>query len=104
MTAQRDRRIAEIEEHGRMGWQRRSGYNRRNLVETAMYRHKTIVGRRLHTRTLPNQRTEPKNWVQRAQPDDDPRHAGHRPDPLIRAARGETQPAIYSSIKVLFRQ
>jgi transposase len=37
-TTQRDRHIAEIEEHGRMGWQRRSGYNRRSLVETAMYR------------------------------------------------------------------
>ena len=43
-----------------MGWQRRSGYNRRSLVETAMYRYKTIVGRRLHARTLPNQRTEAK--------------------------------------------
>ena len=59
-TTQRDRHIAEIEEHGRMGWQRRSGYNRRSLVETAMYRYKTIVGRRLHARTLPNQRTEVK--------------------------------------------
>src|SRR5277367_6718420 len=58
-TTQRDRHIAEIEEHGRMGWQRRSGYNRRSLVETAMYRYKTIVGRRLHARTLPNQLTHP---------------------------------------------
>ena len=41
-----------------MGWQRRSGYNRRSLIETAMFRYKTIVGRRLHARTLPNQRTE----------------------------------------------
>jgi transposase len=59
-TTQRDRHIAEIEEHGRMGWQRRSGYNRRSLVETAMYRYKTVVGRRLHARTLPSQRTEAK--------------------------------------------
>jgi len=59
-ATQRDRHIAEIETHGRMGWQRRSGYNRRSLVETAMYRYKTIVGRRLHARTLPNQRTEAK--------------------------------------------
>jgi len=59
-TTQRDRHIAEIEEHGRMGWQRRSGYNRRSLVETAMYRYKTVVGRRLHARTLPNQQTEAK--------------------------------------------
>src|SRR5271168_114392 len=55
-TTQRDRHIAEIEKHGRMNWQRRSGYNRRSLVETAMYRYKTVVGRRLHARTLPNQR------------------------------------------------
>jgi hypothetical protein len=59
-TTQRDRHIAEIEEHGRMGLQRRSDYNRRSLVETVMYRYKTVVGRRLHARTLPNQRTETK--------------------------------------------
>jgi hypothetical protein len=43
-----------------MDWQRRSGCNHRSLVETAMYRYKTIVGWRLHARTLPNQRTETK--------------------------------------------
>ena len=57
-TTQRDRHIATIEKHGRMGWQRRSGYNRRGLVETAIYRYKTIINRRLQARTLPNQRTE----------------------------------------------
>jgi len=30
------------------------------LAETAMYRNKTIIGRRLDARTLPNQRTEAK--------------------------------------------
>src|SRR5215472_16447417 len=59
-TTQRDRHIAMIEKHGRMGWQRRFGYNRRSLVETAVYRYKTIIGRRLQARTLPNQRTEAK--------------------------------------------
>jgi transposase len=59
-ATQRDRHIAELEKHGRIGWQRRSGYNRRSLVETAVYRYKTIVGRRLHARTLSNQRTEAK--------------------------------------------
>ena len=59
-TTQRDRHIATIEQHGRMGWQRRSGYNRRSLVETAVYRYKTIIGRRLHALTLPKQRTEAK--------------------------------------------
>jgi hypothetical protein len=57
---QRDRHITTIGKHGRMGWQRRSGYNRRSLVETAVYRYKTIIGRRLQARTLPTQRTEAK--------------------------------------------
>jgi hypothetical protein len=30
------------------------------LVETAMFRYKTIIGRRLHARILRNQRTEAK--------------------------------------------
>jgi hypothetical protein len=59
-TTQRDRHIATIEKHGRMGWQHRSGYNRRSLVETAIYRYKTIINRRLQARTLPTQRTEAK--------------------------------------------
>jgi transposase len=59
-ATQRDRHIAMIAQHGRSGWQRRSGYNRRSLVETAMFRYKTIIGRRLHARTLPNQRAEAK--------------------------------------------
>jgi transposase len=57
---QRDRHLAEIEEHGRIGWRRRSGYSRRSLVETATYRYKTVIGRRLQARILPNQRTEAK--------------------------------------------
>jgi hypothetical protein len=60
-ATQRDRHIAEVEKHGRIGWQRRSGYNSRSLVEAGMYRYKTIVGRRFHARTLPNQRTEAKS-------------------------------------------
>ena len=59
-TPQRDEHLRSIHKHGRIGWQRRCGYGRRSLVETAMYRYKTIIGRRLHARTLPNQRTEAK--------------------------------------------
>jgi transposase len=59
-TTQRDRHLETIGKHGRIGWQRSSGYNRRSLAETAVYRYKTIIGRRLHARTLPNQRTEVK--------------------------------------------
>ena len=57
-TTQRDRHLAAIAEHGRIAWQRSSGYSRRSLVETAMYRYKTIIGRRLHARILSSQRTE----------------------------------------------
>src|SRR6202790_5197460 len=57
-TTRRDVHLRTIEKHGRIGWQRRSGYCRRSLVETAMFRYKTIIGRRLHARTLPNQKTE----------------------------------------------
>jgi hypothetical protein len=42
--------------------------------------------------------------VQRAQPDDDVRNAGDRPDPLIPATRRDTQPAIHSCTKALTRQ
>src|SRR5690349_9267496 len=59
-TTQRNAHVAAIAKHGRMGWQRRSGYNRRSLVETRVYRYKNIIGRRLRARTLPNQRTEAK--------------------------------------------
>jgi transposase len=56
----RDKHLATIVQHGRISWQRSSGYNRRSLAETTMFRYKTIIGRRLHARTLHNQRTEAK--------------------------------------------
>jgi hypothetical protein len=59
-TTQRDDHLRSIETHGRIEWQCHSGYDRRSLVETVMYRYKTIIGRRLHARTLLNQRTEGK--------------------------------------------
>lgn len=59
-TSRRNEHLKTIEKHGRIGWQRRSGYGRRSLVETATYRYKTLIGRRLHARTLSNQQTEAK--------------------------------------------
>jgi Transposase DDE domain len=59
-TSQRDEHIAMIAQYGRIGWQRRSGYNRRSLIETAVFRYKTIIGPRLCARSLLNQRTEAK--------------------------------------------
>lgn len=42
------------------GNDRQTGYGRRSLVQVAMFRYKTIIGRSLHDRTLSNQRTEAK--------------------------------------------
>ncbi len=59
-ATQRDQHLATIAKRGRIGWQRSSGYSRRSLVETAMYRYKTIIGRRLYARIPSTQRTEAK--------------------------------------------
>jgi hypothetical protein len=59
-ATQRDKHLSTIAEHGRMSGQRSSDYNRRSLVETTMFRYKTVISRRLRARALPNQRTEAK--------------------------------------------
>ena len=55
---QRDRHTQMIKQRGRLGWQRATGYGRRSLVETAMFRYKTLIGRRLRARSLPGQKAE----------------------------------------------
>ena len=57
---QRDRHIQLIKERGRLGWQRVVGYGRRSLGEVAMLRYKVLIGRSLHARALPTQKTEAK--------------------------------------------
>jgi hypothetical protein len=47
-----------IQERGRLGWQKAVKYGRRSLGEVAMMRYKTVIGLRLHARTLPKQKTE----------------------------------------------
>ena len=59
----RDRHIADIRAHGRMAWQKSSGYNQRNRGETQMGRWKTVIGPKLKTRTIENQKTEAKIGV-----------------------------------------
>jgi transposase len=55
---QRDRHIQTIAQQGRRGWQRATGYGRRSLAETAMFRYKTLIGGRLRARSLPGQKAE----------------------------------------------
>ncbi len=58
VPSQRDVHIRMIEDRGRLGWQKAVGYGRRSLGETAVSRHKAIIGRGLRARTLPAQKTE----------------------------------------------
>jgi hypothetical protein len=55
---QRDGHLRCIAEHGRMGWQKTSGYNRRALAETAMSRYKRVIGDALRSRTDRRQAVE----------------------------------------------
>src|SRR3954453_4888054 len=48
---QRDQHLQLIAEHGRMGWQKASGYNRRALAEATIGRFKRVIGDGLHSRT-----------------------------------------------------
>jgi hypothetical protein len=55
---QRDRHLRSIAEHGRLGWQKASGYNRRALAEAAVSRYKRVIGDALRSRTDPGRATE----------------------------------------------
>jgi Transposase DDE domain len=55
---QSDRHRQSIAEHGRTGWQKRSGYTRRALVETSNSRLKRVIGDSLRSRTDQRRATE----------------------------------------------
>ena len=54
----RNRRIKAIEKHGRMEWERKSGYTKRNIVENTIGRYKMILGNQMRSRSLAGQRAE----------------------------------------------
>jgi hypothetical protein len=47
-----------IRELGRREWHTQSGYSRRSMVENAVYRYKTIIGRNMRSRTFEGERAE----------------------------------------------
>ena len=55
---QRDGHLQLITEHGRMAWQKASGYNRRARAEAAISRFKRVIGAALRSRTDPRRATE----------------------------------------------
>jgi hypothetical protein len=54
----RDQHILEIARHGRMGWQKSSGYDVRAKVEAAIGRYKRVIGDALRSRTDKTEATE----------------------------------------------
>lgn len=56
--AARDANVRAVRTLGKKRWKQESGYHRRSLVETAMFRQKRIFGGELRSRTIKRQRTE----------------------------------------------
>ncbi len=56
--SQRDGHLRQITKHGRMAWQRRSGYNKRARVEATMNRWKQVIGDELRAHTDERRATE----------------------------------------------
>jgi transposase len=54
----RDENLRYIRKHGRQRWKRDSGYHRRSIAETTMFRLKTIFGGKLSARNFDNQAVE----------------------------------------------
>ncbi len=55
---QRDLHVLAIDEHGRMTWQKTSGYNTRSKVEAAISRYKRLIGDALKSRHDDRRTTE----------------------------------------------
>jgi transposase len=74
----RDENLRYIRKHGCKKWKRDSGYHRRSLAETTMFRFKTIFGGNLSSRKFDNQAVELfikcaalNRMIQIAKPDSD---------------------------------
>ena len=54
----RDEILRAIRQKGRKGWKQASGYHRRSLAETQIYRYKQLIGNTLKARSEANQQVE----------------------------------------------
>ncbi|MBX9786312.1 MAG: IS5 family transposase [Alphaproteobacteria bacterium] len=61
-VAKRDEAIRSIRSLGRTEWKQQTGYHRRSLAETGMFRVKTVLGRKLSCHSLENQVVEARVW------------------------------------------
>ena len=55
---QRDEALQVIDEIGRLGWQRESGYRKQGRVENTFFRFKSMLGGKLRSRNMESQQTE----------------------------------------------
>jgi hypothetical protein len=55
---QRDLHVLAVDEHGRMNWQKASGYTRHSKVEAAISRYKRVIGDTLKSRHDTRRTTE----------------------------------------------
>jgi hypothetical protein len=58
ISPQRDLHILAVDQHGRMHWQKTSGYNKRSKVEAAISRYKRVIGDALKSRHDARRATE----------------------------------------------
>lgn len=58
----RDEHIKKMRETSRQEWKKVVGYHQCSLVETAMFRLKTVLGNRLSARKFENQKVEAAIW------------------------------------------
>ncbi len=54
----RDEILRAMRRKGRKGWKQESGYHRRSLAETLIYRYKHLIGGQLKARSEANQQVE----------------------------------------------
>ena len=54
----RNQHLQEIEEYGRMHWQKANEYGRRSVGELLIQRRKRILGNQLHARAFSRQKVE----------------------------------------------
>ena len=54
----RDETLRAMRRKGRQGWKQQSGYHRRSLAETFIYRYKHLIGDKLKARSFANQQVE----------------------------------------------
>jgi len=60
---ERNQHIEAIEKHGRIGWQKLTGYKLRAYAELAIQRYKRIIGNTMKARELPQQKAEAQSSV-----------------------------------------